>query len=217
MGTNMPQNRRDALLWVESHAAAWNDNAAAIGLTAQQVGDVISAATAARQDLTTSLAARDASKGATQTWHGAADGMKDLASEAILAIKSFAEASSDPQAVYDLADITGTNPPSPAEPPAQPGDLRASLNNNGQVELAWKGKGPQGTYYLVTRQLAGETTFAFLGDTTSKAFTDTTVPAGTTSASYQVTARHTVNTVPGEPILVRFGVGGAGLALADAA
>lgn len=211
MGTNMPQNRREALLWVESHVAAWNDNAAAIGLTPEAVASVIASATAARQDLTTSLAARASSKGATQTWYGSADGMKDLASEAVLAIKAFAEASGDPQAVYDLADITGTNPPSPAEPPAQPSDLRASLNNNGQVELTWKGKGPQGTYYLVTRQLAGEGSFAFMGDTTSKAFTDTTVPAGKTSASYQVTARHTVNSVPGEPILVRFGVGAEGL------
>ncbi|UYV13908.1 MAG: hypothetical protein NCW75_06365 [Phycisphaera sp.] len=212
MGTNMPQNRREALLWVESHAAAWNDNAAAIGLDPQTVATVISAAASARQDLTTSLAVRDASKGATQTWYGTADGMKDLASDAVLAIKAFAEASENPQAVYDLADISGASAPSPAEPPAEPTGLSATLNNNGQVELSWKGKGPAGTFYLVTRQLAGETSFAFLGDTTSKAFTDTTVPAGTASASYQVTARHTVNTVPGEPILVRFGVGGQGLA-----
>jgi hypothetical protein len=62
------------------------------------------------------------------------------------------------------------------------------VQSDGSIKVQWDATGPAGTIYNVTRQLPGETEFAFIGqgDGSDKSFIDATVPAGTASASYRV-------------------------------
>lgn len=206
MATNMPQERGDALDWVEQHIEPWTDNQAAIDLSVAQVAAITQLATTAREKLTAAGAARQAAKTATQEWYAAADQMKQLSSDLIIDIKAYARGDGGEQ-VYTLAQINPKDPPGEAPPPAVPSDMRTSLTNEGFVAMTWKGKGPTGTRYHVRRRLPSENVFTFLGDTSDKGFTDQTVPQGTTRVDYQIVAVHTDKSVPGEPFFVQFGAG----------
>ncbi|MEQ8318576.1 MAG: hypothetical protein RIE77_03680 [Phycisphaerales bacterium] len=209
MGTNMPQDRGDALSWVEQHLDPWTENQAAIDLSADQVAAITLLAQTARTKLTEAGEARSAAKAATAAWHEAADQMKSYASDLILELKSYARGEGG-DVVYQLAQISKRADPSEAPPPSVPSDLRSTVTNEGGVKLNWKGKGPTGTRYHVVRQLPGELAFSFIGDTSDKVFTDDTVPSGATPVVYQIIAVHTDNRVPGEPMVVRFGAGNQG-------
>lgn len=204
MATNMPSNRTQALTWVEAHIDPWTDNQAAIDLSVAQVAAITQLATTAREKRTAATAAAQSARNATQEWHAAADQMKQLSSDLIIDIKAYARGDGGEQ-VYTLAQINPKDPPGEAPPPAVPSDMRTSLTNEGFVAMTWKGKGPTGTRYHVRRRLPSESTFAFLGDTSDKNFTDETVPQGTTRVDYQIVAVHTDKSVPGEPFFVQFG------------
>jgi len=206
MGTNMPFDRARALEWVEQRVEPWTDNQAAIDLSPEQIAAITLLAQSAREKLTQAGQARQAAKSATLEWYAAADQMRRLASDLIIDIKAYARGAGGEE-VYGLAQINPRSPAGEAPPPAVPFDMRTSLTNDGAVNITWKGKGPTGTRYHVLRQLDGENNFIFLGDTSDKVFTDSTVPAGTPRVDYQIVAVHTDNRVPGEPFFVRFGAG----------
>lgn len=206
MATNMPNDRAQALDWVEQHIEPWTTNQAAIDLTAPQIAAITQLSSTAREKLTAAGAARQAAKTATQEWYAAADQMKQLSSDLIIDIKAYARGDGGQQ-VYALAQINPKDPPGEAPPPAVPSDMRTSLTNEGFVAMTWKGKGPTGTRYHVRRRLPNESVFTFLGDTSDKGFTDQTVPQGTTRVDYQIVAVHTDKSVPGEPFFVQFGAG----------
>lgn len=206
MGTNMPGNRTNALEWVEQRIEPWTTNQAAIDLSAAQVAAITQLAQTAREKLTAAGQAQQAARNATQEWHSAADQMKALASDLIIDIKAYARGEGG-EDVYGLAQINPRSPAGEAPPPAVPYDMRTNLTNEGAVSITWKGRGPTGTRYHVLRQLESETSFTFQGDTSDKAFTAATVPAGTPRVDYQIVAVHTDNRVPGEPFFVRFGTG----------
>jgi len=206
MGTNMPQDRGDALHWVEAHVQPWTTHAAAIDLSPEQVAAITLLSENARAKLTAAGTAREAAKAATQAWHDAADQMKALASTLIADIKAYARTEGNDE-IYALAQISKRAKAGEAEPPAVPSSVVSTVTNDGFVELRWKGKGPGGTRYHILRKLPTENNFAFLGDTSDKIFIDQAVPAGATPIVYQVVAVHTENRVPGEPVYVRFGTG----------
>ena len=91
-----------------------------------------------------------------------------------------------------------------------------ALTALGQVRLAWKCKNPrnsEGTIYEVRRKLhrAGEPDFGpldFLASTGKKRFTDSTVPAGTATILYEVTAVRSTRRGPVATHLVQLGVTG---------
>ncbi len=208
MGANMPNDRTQALDWVEAHIDPWTENQAAINLSVEQVAAITLLAETAREKLIAAGTARDAAKAATAAWHQSADQMKSFSSSLIAELKSYARGEGG-EVVYQLAQISKRAQPGEAPPPAVPTSLTSSLTNQGDVALTWKGKGPTGTRYIIERKLPAETKFFFLGDTSDKAFTDKTVPSGATPVVYQVIAVHTDNRVPGEPSYVRFGTGNA--------
>ena len=204
MGTNMPQDRGEALDWVEAHIEPWTTHATAIDLSPEQVAAITLLAQTARQKATAAGTARDAAKAATQEWHDSADNMKAFTSTLIADIKAFARTEANDQ-IYALAQISKRAKPGEAQPPAVPSSVKSTVTNDGDVELRWKGKGPTGTRYHVLRKLPTQNNFAFLGDTSEKLFIDRAVPSGTSPIVYQIVAVHTENRVPGEPIYVRFG------------
>src|SRR5690606_31720685 len=107
--------------------------------------------------------------------------------------------------VYDKALIDPPAPRGDGTPPDQPSELRATLGTDGSLELTWKGKGPAGTRYDVTRLLPGESAFTVIGDTSKKKLVDNTIPAGTGQVLYRVIARQTDFEVGSTILTVRLG------------
>ena len=190
MGENMPGYNPDALTWLEGRIATWQADPAGIGLTSALVTTLATDVTTSRNAFTSVQTVRGESKNATEAFKVSGDGMRASASLLIATIKAFADASSDPQLVYDAANVSPQDPRSPAPPPEQPANLEAVLQNNGTIELSWSGRGPTGTLYEVYRRLPTETTFDLLGnvDALTKSYNDAAIPAGTTFLTYQVRA-----------------------------
>ncbi|MFG0284196.1 MAG: hypothetical protein ACF8R7_07210 [Phycisphaerales bacterium JB039] len=207
----VPYGKADAIQFFEDHVAVWLNDPTAIGLTIAQVTDLSGATVAARSALTAASAARQASKGATTTLDGAVDTMRDLGGPMINAIRAFAEGAADPSAVYAAAQIPPPASPSPAPAPDAPTDLGATLGGDGSITLTWKITRPAPGAQVTTRiyrQLDGAGSFAWIGDTVDKKFTDSTLPAGTTSVKYQMQATAGGQNGPFTfPITIQFGSG----------
>lgn len=63
----------------------------------------------------------------------------------------------------------------------------------------------------------GESAFSIIGGSGNKTFTDESLPLGTDSVQYIVTAiRGSVNGIPSNSFTVQFGVGGEGFSVAKA-
>lgn len=187
MGTNMPRNRRDAQEYLNAHAAGWLTNATAIGLTADQVTDLIALLNEANTDLTSAETARDDSKSATLGWYDSNDAAREHGANLIAAIKAFADSAESPNTVYELANVSPKDPPEPNAPPVPPETFTMFIKSNGNVQIKWKVSNPPGTLYILERQLHGETTWTRLTTSSKKAYEDKQVPAGTPLARYRVT------------------------------
>ncbi len=213
MGANMPSNDNLALVWLEGHIDQWTASAATIGLTSAQTTDLAAKISDARTAFTSVEQIRADSKAQTGAYHSKAVGMRATASDMIADIKSFANTAADPNLVYTTAGITPADPRSPVPAPEQPVALTASLGGDGSVTIGFAGRGPVGTVWEISRQLAGETGFTHLGhaDSATKSFTDTTITAGVATAMYQVRGIRGSITGPASfPITVQFGSADAG-------
>jgi len=218
MSSNLPQGRRQSLEWLEGIITQWNANAAGIGLTSAQTLDLAQDIVNARADFTDTDTARNASKIATQDWYTGADELHLKASAFITTIKGFAKTSNNANAIYTLAGLTAKAPPTPAAPPQTPTINNAVLVGDGAVTINFTGTGALGTVWQVSRKLAGETAFTIIGtaDAATKSYTDTTLPAGSDSATYIVKGvRGSVSGQPSFPLTAQFG--GADAAAAAAA
>ncbi len=219
MGTNIPAGRRQKLEWIEGLIAQWSTNQAAIGLTSASVIDLAGDIANTRAAFTTVETVRADSKAKTTNFYIKADAMHVKASDMVQTIKAFAENSNTPGTVYSLAGITPADPRSPVAPPAQPIISGITLNSDGSVTVAWDGTGPTGTNYLIRRKNAGETAYTLVGQAgpSDKAFTDATIPALTSSASFTVQAvRGDDESLLSPAVTVQFGIGVAGAAAAAA-
>ncbi len=192
----------------EVHEAPWNTNATDIGLTTIQVGQITTLATAARAAYNATLAARAASKSATQAYYDAVAEMARYGSSLITTIRAKAENTDDPT-VYTKAQIPPKAPPTPAGPPTDCTNLGALILNDGSVMLTWTGTVKNGQFFSVKRQDFGSDTWLNLGSVRAKTFVDGTVSQGTKSAVYQVFAHRGDQVSSGcEPITVLFGAVG---------
>ncbi len=220
MGTNVPEGRLNQIQWFEDRIAQWTAAQADIGLTSAMVIDFTSLLTDARSAFTITQTTRAIAKNATQDFHTKSDVMRNSGGELVNTIKSFAEATDDPS-VYTTANISpakDTRSPLPA--PIQPFDLKTSLNNDGSVQISFKGTGPTGTLYSVFSKPFGNPSFAFVGqaDAESKSFTDSTVVPGVQSVTHMLQAVRGGQVSPwSEQVTTQFGVGADGEAISMAA
>jgi hypothetical protein len=208
MARNVPHGRIASLQWLEGIYPVWSANAASIGLTSAQTLDLAQDVVNTRGAFTSVTDIRAESKAKTQTFYSQSDALSTKAGALLTIIKGFAKASTDPEAVYQLAQITGKAPPSPVPAPQQPTIFSARLGGDGSVTIDYIGNGAIGTVWQVSRKCAAESTFSFIGnaDARTKSFTDTTLPAGTAGADYQVQGVRGSETGQASfPLTVRFG------------
>lgn len=214
----LPETKLEQIQFCESHNPVWAANAAAIGLTAAQVTGLTTLTTAARASYSASQAARQASKGATTTFHNNTRSMRDVAADLIAVIKAYAESKNDPN-IYGLAQIPPPSPPTPAVPPSQPTAFAVTIEPTGALTLSWESENSAastGGFFSVQRRLGSGGNYQTIGGTPGvggggrrTSFTDDTLPAGTPTVSYIVTpGRGTLVGTPSDAINVTFGIGG---------
>lgn len=211
MGTNLPTKPLEALGWVESHLGIWQNMAdpSNIGLTAEQIAELATFASAARAAYEETVTIRTASKLATQTWQDSASAMMTDAGSLISAIKGYARAVGG-TSVYELAQVEAPEPPSEKPAPPTPTDVKAQVVSDGSVMVTWKNREAEGAVYPLYRRLNGAGTFELI-DTVSgeKEYRDNNIAPGTTQASYRVVAlRNGRASLPSNEITVRFGIAG---------
>ncbi len=214
----LPTTRLAQIEWFEQRLAAWLENAAAIGLTSAQVTQLQGEIAAARASYLASQQARNDSKSATVEYYSASDTLVADGRDLISTIKSFAEATNDPN-VYVLANVPPPAEPTPAGPPDTPTNVTGSINSDGAVELKWSGTLAHSTFFEVLRKIEGETTWTVLDSVGAKKFLDETIPAGTPSVQYRVRAKRAgFTSAANDPITIRLGVepqtGNTGLSMA---
>ncbi len=197
----VPKSRPGMLEFYESHIGPWQEDPGSIGLDAAATDAQAARIAEARAAFDAHLAATSAARAATQRYHDAVAAMHadpGAGSDMIETIKTFAQTTDDP-GVYARAEIPPPKAPSTAPPPGTPGRFRVALRQNGAVELAWKCDNPpgtSGTVYEVYRA-TDDGPMTHLATVGTKAFTDTTIPAGTAQVVYQLTALR--STRRGEP------------------
>jgi len=215
MSTTSPDRISQLLQFGGDHAPVFLANAANIGIlpatatsynTAYQAfADAVAAATKARQE----------SKRATDAQNEALQAFRSLNGDVVRKIRSFAQLQADPNKTYGLAQIDPIAPPSPVGPPGVCTDFKVFLNSDGSIRLTWKCKNPPnaaGTGYAVRRRNGPTGSFMFVGTSGKKDFIDRTIPAGTSTVTYEVQGQRSGINGPVSQFTVQFGMGGNGQA-----
>ena len=215
-----PRKKIENIEFFEQRAPVWTANAATLQLAPEELASLTALTDAARDAYTAAQLAASNAKTATANQNQAVGAMRDLGGELIKKIRVTAEQTGDPS-LYGLAQIPEPKDPAPI-PAVEASDVRFRLLTNGDLELAWDGKVSTGTTYIVQRAItpAGGSQGAYqnLGFADEKRFVDKTIPSGTERVSYVVRAKKGATVTPGTaPITVRFGIGGNGQTIAEAA
>lgn len=212
----VPSNRLQRLEFYEQHIEGWITNATALGLAGPAMTALGVAIANARSAYSASLAARLASKAATQAFYEELAAAHKLGSEAIELIKNKAQSTNDPS-IYTLAQLPSPASPGSVPPPGTPFDFRITLQQGGALGLSWKCNNPAGavgTIYEVRRQAMGAPAneWTFAGATGTREFLDETLPStfAATGVNYEIRGRR--STSVGVPAIfgVRFGIAGGG-------
>ncbi len=222
----IPDKLLQQIEFCEQHLPAWTAApATAIGLTAAQLTTLGTLTTAARASYNAALAARQASKAATNGMHEQVELMREFASDLVRVIKGFADLQTVPGNVYTLAQIPQPLPPEPTPAPGKPRDFLVNIEPGGALTLTWAGEfsaASSGTFYNVYRKLPGMSEFVMIGgapgSTTEQRrmkFTDSTVPstAAAAGSSYIIQGqRGTTLGLASDILTVEFGAdtGGGG-------
>jgi hypothetical protein len=214
MGTVLPTDKRELVMFGNTHQTPWTTNKVAIGISDPQLTDFKSKAGKAQAAFDAAEAARQASKSATDAYYAAVAALRSTAADCVRTIQAKAKSTNDPS-IYALAEISPPDPRShTGQPPAMPFDVRAGLNSDGSITLTWKCTNPRGVsrvVYFVTRKLTGESDFTLVDTVGEKSFTDANLPFGTHQATYLITGKSGSLTGPSSSqFTVMFGTGGGG-------
>lgn len=206
----VPQPLPEAIDWVNNHVGPWAANAAAIGLSVEDVTEVGDLASAAGSAKTSAQTATDAKLVAVADYNTAGKAMRDKATALVAKIRGFARASGDPQSVYSAAVIPGPADREPTPAPGTPYEFTVALQQSGSITLAFKCDNPgnvAGVTYLVERGESPQGPFALLTNAGERKFTDATIPQGSSQVVYRITAqRSTMSGAPAQ-FTVLFGAG----------
>lgn len=211
MAKVVPDTRQEMIAWYAQRAASWATNAANIGLDTSQVTALATLINAAQTTESAAFTARAASRNATVNYHTNADILKEFGAGLVKTIKAYADAT-DSNTVYSLASIPPPSKPGPLGVPETPTDVRAILNNNGQVELKWQGSRAGGTSFRIERNVfpigGAASNWQLIDVVEERNYVDSNVPQGLAMALYRVFAQRSGGvSVASEPGQVIFGTG----------
>lgn len=210
----LPNSREEMIGWFSDRIADWSANAAAIGLSMEQITEIATLIGDAETVHDSAIAARIASKDATVDYYSGADALRAYGADLIKVIKAYAE-STDNQGVYSLASIPPPADPKPAGAPDQPTNLTATVLLPFGIGLSWNGSVSQSAYFEVYRRLENESAFSILKTTKEKSFEDRTIPDGVDTVQYYIAAARDEFRTNSSTLAVQFGTGGsASIALA---
>ncbi|HYD00640.1 MAG TPA: hypothetical protein VEB22_05385 [Phycisphaerales bacterium] len=204
--------------WVLARATVWKATPAAVGLSVAQATAVDNAAKALQIAFDEANKQRQLSKNATVAQTEALRAAMTQLQLDLRIIDAFANASTNPAAVYTAAEISPPAVPTPVAPPGAVSEVTVGIDiNTGATVLKWKGNNPGGSSnvsYILRRKLAGQSEFAFIGTAGSsgpeaRTFTDSTLPQGVDSVAYLITATRGSTTGPSVQVQVRFGTIGS--------
>ncbi|MFT3685849.1 MAG: hypothetical protein QM783_13160 [Phycisphaerales bacterium] len=209
----LPSTKLGRIEWCEARIAAWTAAPTTIGLTLAEVTALGAQIKDARQAYDAAIKAKNTAKDSTVTSDNEASTMTTLAANAIKHIKAYAASSANPDAVYAAASVPPPAAPGPTPPPGQPTNFTFDLDTNtGGLVVHWKCTNPAGVSGVVytVRRAIGAAPATTVGVTGEKKFSDTTIPAGSSSITYQVFGQRGSQIGPASnPVTVRFGSGGA--------
>ena len=220
----VPQNKVDLIQFCEAHVPVWQAAVASIGLVPGQVTALDTLTKAARSKFNTAETARAASKAATLNLDDACDALRANVALLVKTIKLYADNQANPDPVYAAAQIPPPAAPTSNPPPGQPNSFTFTIEPGGLLTLRWKSSNSTsstGANFVVARRIGNQSPtpapFAVIGGTSSRVFTDDTIPTGASVVTYIVTPkRNGVVGTPSDMISVQFGVGG-GLSVTTAA
>ena len=219
----VPKSNARAILYFESQAPRWQEDPGAIGLTPEETAEVATLTAEARATYDAHLRALQAARSATLRYELAIERLRVAGAGCIARIRAVAMARGD-ERILAAAALPVPAKPSPLAAPGTPTNFEAQLAGNaGTIRLTWDCKNPagsSGTVYEIRRNdqpVFSPPDFRFIAITGEKQFLDDTIPPGTPTVEYQVTAirsrkrsgagRHLVSFGAGRP------VGEGGLAL----
>ena len=218
----VPKTLVDKVEFYETHLALFTENAAAIGLSAEETSELAAKAAAAREALRAQAEAQIAARAATITAHLAVEELGKLGASMILKIRATAESTHD-LGVYSLAGIPLAAEGSPIPAPGRPSRLTTTLGGDGSLLLKWKCDNPRGsvgTMYQISRQIGGsgeastrsgeasDGEFVPLAVVGKKQFRDETIPAGATAITYRIQAIRSTKQGDAAEFNVNFGSNG---------
>lgn len=219
----VPETRIGKIEFYEGHVAGWAAHASALGLTGVSVAALAALTAEARAAFTAHVAAQAAARAATQDFYNKVRAMHAGAgagADMIQTIKTSAEIKDDPN-IYVLAQIPAPRSThSTVPPPGTPHGFIVKLLGDGSVRLSWKcDNHGGGTVYEIKRRLdrggGPQRSDEYVGASGSKSFVDDSIPAGTGSAVYLITAVRSTSRGQTGSFVLNFGVSGMRLAIAQ--
>ena len=225
----LPNTKLEQIEFCETHVPVWSVSPTTLGLTSAMCTSLLNATKAARDAYSANQTARTAAKASTTLYTGKTGIMRELASDMIRAVKSFADMQPDPSAIYGAAQIPEPAAPTPATAPGKPGNTTVTLEPSGAITISWEAgdaAASSGGFFNVARKLPGQSTFTHFtsanGTTSSNrrmSFTDNTIPtsAAGQGAQYIITGqRGILHGEPSDAIVVQFGLDGNGAIVSGA-
>lgn len=218
--STIPERLPDVIDWCVDHVQAWAGDPAAIGLdepTVDALDDLAQEAQAAERAYERAKAAA-AAAGARYRERTLA--LRGQASSAVGRVRAFAATRPSPEKVLADARLPAPRDAGPAPAPGRPTGLTFDLLEDGALAVSFKcdNRPPgrrrvRGVTYVVERRdggVAGEGPFVYVQTALTRRFVDATIPPGTASVTYRITAQ--TSTRRGKPAVkvVSFGAGQGG-------
>jgi hypothetical protein len=213
--------RQKAYQFAKDHESPFTGTPAAVGLNPTQAASYIQAVTDAGDALNSISQLKQALKTATANANEKFRVLNTVMTQTVELIDIFAVNSSDPQEVWNTAELPPPSTPSEMGPPGLCGTFRAALNEDGSVKISWKcanPKGAQGTVYIVKRRLLNAPVgqYTQIAITGARSFIDNSIPSSSGGAVYTVQGqRGTVLGPTSAPFTLQFGIDGGGMVIAS--
>ncbi len=176
-------------MFYKTHLEKWQENAAEIGISEEDVAAMADLVEQARAAYNEQKQKQNAARSATIKLQGAQKKMNNFGRNLILRMRATAQIEGDP--VYAKASLPLPKKASPVGEPGEPKNFKMKMDPAiGTLALSWKCENPvnaSGTIYIVSRSV-NNGALEQLGMTGKKKFVDTSLPKGSTYITYQVRA-----------------------------